>query len=163
MTYGQSYSARTRITGLGMISAGVENTRKYKLLSIATFTAFSLWASPAMAQVSEGDDFDSFGPPPAERGFYEANEYGNACSRRRPKECTPEQRDNYNEIVAILCAAGGGAVGVIDGAIVSAILTTSVVGAPAALVAGPIHGAVVGAAAAGACYSRFKIPNPNPS
>jgi hypothetical protein len=140
--------------------------RKYKLLSIATFTAFSLWASPAMAQVSEGDDFDSFdsfGPPPAELGFYEANEYGKDCSRRRPKECTPEQRDNYNEIVAILCAAGGGAVGVIDGAIVSAILTASVVGAPAAPVAGAIHGTVVGAAAIGACYSRFKIPNPNPS
>jgi hypothetical protein len=112
MTYGQRYSARTRITGLGMISAGVENTRKYKLLSIATFTAFSLWAFPAMAQVSGNDEYS---PPPAERGFYAPRQFGNDCRRRNPKKCTPEQRDEMNRLITVMCNLGGAAIGGVSG------------------------------------------------
>ncbi|MFN5127718.1 MAG: hypothetical protein ACK519_10245 [Sphingomonadaceae bacterium] len=138
--------------------------RKYKLLSIATFTAFSLWASPAMAQVSEGDDFDSFdsfGPPPAERGFYEANEYGKGCSRRRPKECTPEQRDEMNRLITLMCNLGGVAVGGASTAFM-AVAAAPVLSPVGSTIAAGIYGSAVGLLTAEACAERNKIPAPKP-
>ena len=139
MTYGQRYSARTRITGLGMTSAGVENTRKYKLLSIATFTASSLWASPAMAQVRGNDEYS---PPPAERGFYAPRQFGNECSRRNPKKCTPEQRDEMNRLITVMCNLGGTVVARVSGAFIAVATAPILSPVGSSIAAGTFGGAV---------------------
>jgi hypothetical protein len=144
-----------------MMSAGVENIRKYKLLSIATLTALPLWASPAMTQVSEGNDFGSYGPPPAERGFYEANEYGKGCSRRRPQECTPEQRDEMNRLITVMCNLGGTVVAGASGGFI-AVATAPLLTPVGSGVAVSIYGGAVGLLTAEACVERYKIPAPKP-
>ena len=147
-----------------MMSAGVENIRKYKLLSIATLTALPLWASPAMTQVSEGDDlslYGSYGPPPAERGFYEANEFGKDCSPRKPDKCTPEQRDEMNRLITVMCNLSGVAAGGVSGAFV-AVATAPVLSPVGSSIAAGIYGGAVGLLTAEACVERYKIPAPKP-
>jgi hypothetical protein len=131
--------------------------QKKTLAGAAAIAFFSIWATPAMAQTFDGRG--GFNGPPIENSFVVPREMGFGCSRSRPRECTPDQRDSYNELVQLLCTLGGGTVGVVDGVIVTAAVAASVWAAPAAPVAGAVHGGAVGAAAITACYARFKIPN----
>jgi hypothetical protein len=133
---------------------------KNKLLSVATFAAFSLLASPAMAQDGlGGGDNSGFGGPPSESNYTLPNEvdYGEKCSRRRPQECTPEEKERINRNNAITCAVAGGVLGAITGIVVGAAAST--VTSPAGgAVAGRVAGGAATPAIVAACIESLRIP-----
>ena len=130
---------------------------KIKLLGAVMCAGLSFaWAAPAMAQMEGGIE-----GPPDTGNFYTPQTYdaGIGCSRQRPKECTPEQREKYNDYVSTLCAVGGGITGTADGLLVAWLWGVTAVGAPAAPIAGAVHGAAVSAVVYQVCMDRYKIPS----
>jgi hypothetical protein len=132
--------------------------QKKTLAGVAAIAFFSIWATPAMAQTFDGGG-GSFGDTPTEMGFVVPNQldYGLGCSRSRPNECTPQEKDDYNRSAALWCAIGGGIAGYLGGLVVGAAV--SALATPAAGVpAGQVYNRVAGPVAIAACYAKFRIP-----
>jgi hypothetical protein len=120
-----------------------------------------IFSSMAVAQDGFGGDNEGFGGIPSDGGFIVPNEvdFGPGCSRRRPRECTPEEREAHNLEVAWWRGTGGAVAGAGVGIAAGAAASTATTPAGGATI-GHVTQAAVTPAIVGACYAYFRIPAP---